>query len=266
VSRRLALALCAAFTCVLAVAAAGGLFGDRIGLSTPLSVAVARRVTLTTGSLAGRRNDIAQNYLAPAARRYGLDIQIVESIGSEDALDKVHANTIDLAMVGGGLSPTGRENVREVIPLYVEPLHLLVRPEIAAVSGTNPDLGSLLRRRSISLDLVGTGTHTLVAPPNGLLGQLGLTATDFNELPRSLDQLADPAIDCGTLPEAIFVLGPLADASLAADEHTLALLRYQSIEQLVQTAKLSISADVGRADNRRIERIAERWASHGQAL
>jgi hypothetical protein len=67
----------------------------------------------------------------------------------------------------------------------------------------------VLRSRSISLDLLGTGTHTLVAPPDGLLGQLGLTQSDFTEVPESLDVLADPNLDCRGLPDAIFVLGPL---------------------------------------------------------
>ncbi len=228
-ARRLIIALSAALVVSLVVAVVvGAVVADRMGLSTPLTVGAHRRLSLTTGSLAGKRNDIAQNYLAPAAARYGLDIQIVESIGSEDALDKVHAGTIDLAFVGGGLSSAGRENVREIIPLYVEPLHLLVRSELAALGGPDPDLSTLLRNRTISMDLVGTGTHTLVSPPDGLLGQLGLTQTDFVEQPASLDQLADPAVDCAALPDALFVLGPLPHPGAAnvvehCNYHLLAL-------------------------------------------
>ena len=186
----------------------GGFFvADRFGVSTPLS-SNARSLTLTTGSLAGRRNEIAESYLAPAAKRYGLTINIVPSIGSEDALNQVHSGKIDLALVGGGLSTEGRDNVREVIPLYVEPLHLLISPALAAALPT-ADLATQLRGRSVSLDLVGTGTHTLVQTPDGLLGMLGLTAGDFTESPRSLDQVADPNVDCDSLPDALFVLGPL---------------------------------------------------------
>jgi hypothetical protein len=38
---------------------------------------------------------------------------------------------------------------------------------------------------------------------------LGLAAGDFQESPRSLDELASPNVACDTLPDAIFVLGPL---------------------------------------------------------
>jgi hypothetical protein len=82
-------------------------------------------------------------------------------------------------------------------------------PALAAQGGRTAELASLLRGRSISLDLVGTGTHTLVEPPDGLLGELGLGSDDFRESPRSLDQLADPNLDCQSLPDAIFLLGPL---------------------------------------------------------
>ncbi len=193
---------------ILGLLAFGGLFvADRLGMSTPLSSST-RNLSLTTGSLAGRRNEIAANYLAPAAKRNGLTIDIVPSIGSEDALDQVHAGKIDLALVGGGLSTEGRGNVREIIPLYVEPLHLLISPGLAAQM-PNTDLSTMLRGHSVSFDLVGTGTHTLVEPPDGLLGMLNLKATDFTESPRSLDQVADPNVACNSLPDAVFVLGPL---------------------------------------------------------
>ena len=209
-SARARLALGASLTVLLVIGVLGALVvADRLGVRTPLSGGGQTRLTITTGSLAGRRNEIAQAYLAPAAESYGLNIRIVATIGSEDSLDKVNSGTIDLALVGGGLAVNGRENVREIMPLYVEPLHLLLRPGAIAYSDPNAILASELRNQTISLDLVGTGTHTLVAPPAGLLGQLGIGIDDFIEVPKSLDELADPKMDCGGLPAAIFVLGPL---------------------------------------------------------
>ncbi len=209
VSRRLVMAVAAGLGCSALVIVAVLLLTARLSFNSPLSAPAVTHLTLTTGSLAGRRNEIAQSYLAPAAARYGLDIQIVETVGSEDSLDQVNSGAIDLALSGGGLSPAGRDNVREIMPLYVEPLHLLIRPDLAAADDPNTGLAAQLRGQNISFDLVGTGTRTLVAPPSGLLGALGLAEGDFTEDPRSLDQLADPALDCSGLPGAIFLLGPL---------------------------------------------------------
>jgi TRAP-type uncharacterized transport system substrate-binding protein len=209
VSRRLVLALAAGVACSALIIVAVLLLTARLSVSTPLGAPGATHLTLTTGSLAGRRNEIAQSYLAPAAARYGVDIQIVETVGSEDSLNQVNAGAIDLALSGGGLSSVGRDNVREIMPLYVEPLHLLIRPDLAAIGDPTTGLASELRGQTISFDLVGTGTRTLVSPPSGLLGALGLAQGDFTEDPRSLDQLADRALDCSGLPAAIFVLGPL---------------------------------------------------------
>jgi TRAP-type uncharacterized transport system substrate-binding protein len=209
VSRRLLLAVAFGLACSALVIVGVLLLTERLSVTTPLSPPPKTHLTLTTGSLAGRRNEIAESYLAPAAARYGLDIQIVETVGSEDSLNQVNSGAIDLALSGGGLSAVGRDSVREIMPLYVEPLHLLIRPDLAAIGDPTTGLASELRGQTISFDVVGTGTRTLVSPPSGLLGALGLADGDFTEDPRSLDQLADPALDCSGLPGAIFLLGPL---------------------------------------------------------
>src|SRR5437762_4852410 len=99
--QRMRSAIAIGVVAVLALATLGAIqVTDRLGMPTPLTPP-QKRLSLTTGSLAGRRNEIATAYLAPAAQRYGLDIDIVPSIGSEDALNKVQAGAIDLALVGG---------------------------------------------------------------------------------------------------------------------------------------------------------------------
>ncbi len=208
-SRRLVLSIVGGLACSALIVSAVLAVAARMNVATPLSPSGPAHLTLTTGSLAGSRNEIAESYLAPAATRYGLDIQIVETVGSEDSLDQVNSGAIDLALSGGGLSTVGRDNVREIMPLYVEPLHLLIRPDLAAADDPNTGLATELRGQTISFDVVGTGTRTLVSPPDGLLGALGLSSGDFTEVPKSLDELADPALDCNGLPAAIFLLGPL---------------------------------------------------------
>ena len=50
--------------------------------------------------------------------------------GSEDTLNAVQQGKVQIAFVDGGLGTEGRENVREVAPLYTSGLHLLMKREL----------------------------------------------------------------------------------------------------------------------------------------
>ena len=81
-------------------------------------------ILLAAGDARGRRAEIAQA-LADEAVAHGLDVTVVESAGSEDSREMVERREVDVALVQGGLD--GNEDVREVAPLVLESLHLLVR-------------------------------------------------------------------------------------------------------------------------------------------
>lgn len=87
----------------------------------------SRRFTVTAGSAAGRRHAIAES-LAQYAQREAIDLNVVVTSGSREALQKVQENEINFALVQGGLAQPDYPDVRQVAVLHLEPLHLLVKP------------------------------------------------------------------------------------------------------------------------------------------
>ena len=116
-------------------------------------------LTLTAGSLEGTRALLAEAIVEQAKSR-GIILRLVETRGSEEALERLDSGGCDLALVQGGLKPRGRRDVRQVAALHVEPLHLLVKPEMAP--GINGRLQSLKGRR-INLGEPGSGTYCLAS-------------------------------------------------------------------------------------------------------
>jgi TRAP-type uncharacterized transport system substrate-binding protein len=115
------------------------------------------RLRMTAGNKLGMRHQLAQMLQAEVARQ-GLDLELRETPGSEEALDEVNNHTLDVALVQGGLKASGRPNVREVLPLHMEALHLLVKKEL--FDEVSRHLGALEGKR-VSLSEVGSGTHSL---------------------------------------------------------------------------------------------------------
>jgi hypothetical protein len=60
-----------------------------------------------------------------------VDVETRYCSGSEEALDLVNSGKVDCAFVQGGLGVGDRPNVRLVAMMQIEPLHLLVRKELA---------------------------------------------------------------------------------------------------------------------------------------
>jgi TRAP-type uncharacterized transport system substrate-binding protein len=83
---------------------------------------------------------------------------MIATVGSEEALGKVNRHELNLALVQGGLSARGLENVRQVAALYTEPLHLLVKKELEAA--VTKDLTALKGKR-VNLSQHGSGTYLL---------------------------------------------------------------------------------------------------------
>jgi TRAP transporter TAXI family solute receptor len=166
-----------------------------------LSLYLSRRedrmaILLAAGDARGRRAEIAQA-LANEARSHGLDVTVVESEGSEDSREMVERREVDVALVQGGLD--GNDDVREVAPLVLESLHLLVRGD--------SDVWTLEDLR---------GQRVMLAPPRSGTRSLSLSLTelaglhpghDYTEVPMTYAEL-DAASDA-ELPDAIFHISTL---------------------------------------------------------
>jgi TRAP-type uncharacterized transport system substrate-binding protein len=112
----------------------------------------ARHVTLTAGSQGDTRGLVARA-LASEVSALGVETEVVDAEGTVNELERVDSGAVDFALVSGAFRIEGYPHVREVAPLYVEALHLLVKQELAGSVGA-----SLTALRGRTVDLGGPGT------------------------------------------------------------------------------------------------------------
>jgi TRAP-type uncharacterized transport system substrate-binding protein len=161
------------------------------------------RLRLTAGSTTGTRHHLAE-LLRPEAAARGLSLDLQGSVGSEEALDRVNRGQLDCAFVQGGLSVGDRLNVRQVAMLHVEPLHLLVKKDLA---DKVTERLAALDGKTVSVGEVGSGTHTLAV---AVLAFAGLTPRKSGKgggyIPRHVSPARFGAGPASELPDAIFLL------------------------------------------------------------
>jgi TRAP-type uncharacterized transport system substrate-binding protein len=164
-------------------------------------------LSLTAGQKQTTRNQVALA-LQNAGTTFGIQMEIHECAGSEDALDRVNAGKLDLALVQGGLRVDGRPNVRQVATLNIEPLHLLVKKEL--LDRVSKNLAAL-EGKTVNVGTIGSGTNSLASeslafaglhPQNGG-GKGGYVATRLS----SVELLAEN--DRSRLPDAVLLVSCL---------------------------------------------------------
>lgn len=166
-------------------------------------------LTLTAGPVDSTRAIVAGKLIEVLADR-GIDVRLVERETTADELDAVNAGDVDLALVSEAYRIHKRPHLREVGPLYLEALHLLVRSDL--VGSIEPSLGGL-RGHSVDLGPRGSATHGLAAavltfaglPPGAAasrLQQINLNHLDLEARIASGDprQLPDAIFDLATVP------------------------------------------------------------------
>ncbi len=124
------------------------------GTAAAMQMHWGRRDRLLTVTIAASRDDWPRRdglaSLTKLAAAQGLVVASQETLGSAEALEGVEAGIMDLAIIPGGIDFTRYKNIREVTSLHIQPLHLLVRHELAADVATH--LGAL---KGKSVDLGG---------------------------------------------------------------------------------------------------------------
>ncbi len=127
---------------------------------------------MSAGSQLGTRHALALQ-LSEVCRAHGMELKVIPTDGSEQALRQVNEGQIDLAFVQGGLIGQRYQHVTEVAPLHLEPLHLLAKANVAAV--LKSDGLAALGGRVINTGSPGSGTHALATL---VLRFLGLQSSD----------------------------------------------------------------------------------------
>ncbi len=167
----------------------------------------ASRVTLTSG-VEGTTRTVVARALAREVLALGTEVEIVEQAGAQAELSGVDSGSIDFALVSGAYRIERYPHVRQVAPLYVEALHLLVKEEHAGSVGA-----SLAGLRGRVVDL---------GPHDGATAGLAAAVLAFSGVPladgtatggaavRSLELADLEALvergDRGALPDAVFHL------------------------------------------------------------
>ena len=168
---------------------------------------VAQEVSVTAGYQLTTRALIARA-LAFELRERGVAARLVESGSTADKLRRVNDGEIDFALVSGVFRHRGFSHVREVGPLFLEALHLLVKSELAEQLG---DGLRGLRGRSVDLGPKDSATAALATDvlafagvtcaPDPAPDRCGGSNFDLDELERRIESGPRTA-----LPDAIFHL------------------------------------------------------------
>jgi TRAP-type uncharacterized transport system substrate-binding protein len=199
------------------------------------------RLTISGGNVCPLRSEMAKR-IGDEVRSQGILLETVSDTNSDTISTDVDAHRLDLGLVLGGFPPEAHRNVRQVASLGVEPLHLLVRPEL--LEGTAPSL-ELLRGRRVSLGERDTNATRLAMDLLRLAGLRATTPTaagDFEAvyMPeaeaiaqlQSWKRVAPPvrAALAERLPDALFVVdslpAPLVDELVKTAGYRLVPLPY----------------------------------------
>ncbi len=189
---------------VLLLVTAVSLAAVGLWLWKPWSQPSQLRLRMSAGDVAGTRYKIATS-LAEHLKEVGIQLEIISSEGSEQALQWVDDATIDVALVQGGLNQIDRPHVRQLCALQIEPLHLLVKPDLELQIQQQGLIR--LRDKRVYLGPKQSGTRALAT---SVLDFIGL-AIDAGSGQRSViveDQLQgyDELLQANVedLPDAIF--------------------------------------------------------------
>lgn len=188
------------------------------GLSAWLWVprTITYEIQVTGGNAALNRHEVAE-YLKRHSSELNLEIEIVPTEGTPEAVRKVQAKELDLALVNGLLRFPKADNVRQVATLTIEPAHLLVKGEefakkvaddYANLEGKKVDVGPAGYETAMLAGAVLKFLRLKIAQPGE---KDGVQLTDFgiDKLFAQLDRLEKAPQDKkaelkATLPDAVF--------------------------------------------------------------
>jgi TRAP-type uncharacterized transport system substrate-binding protein len=164
-------------------------------------------LSMTGGDALGTRHQVALALQTQLAH-IRIHVDIRETPGSEEALDKVNDHALDLALVQGGLHVEDRPNVRQVATLQVEPLHLVVKKEFADKVAANL---TALEGKTVAVGARGSGTHSLATEVLAFVGlhpqEPGRTG-GYQPLALDRKHLYDN-LERSKLPDAVFVVSAM---------------------------------------------------------
>jgi len=193
------------------MASALALLGLGIWIWQPFKKSSPVRLRISAGSAAGTRHQLALS-LASNLAEQTIELEVIPSDGSEESLEWLEANRIDLALIQGGLVPTKPSRVRQLCPLVTEPMHVLVKPALGDEIRKSNLLS--LRGKKVNLGAGSSGTRLLAEAVLDFLelqvleGEPKEESKDYVRSDHmSHDELEHAAFD--DMPDAIFLVSTM---------------------------------------------------------
>ena len=162
-----------------------------LAILTPGRQAPASRITMTAGFGRTTRTTVTRALAAELAAR-GIVADVVETGSTVDELQRVDTGEIDFALVSGAFRISAYAHVREVAPLYLEALHMLVKEEYA--KAVNRSFAGL---RGLTVNL---------GPPGSTSAGLAAAVLAFTKIPAASAAGRDGFVARHSDPEEIDAL------------------------------------------------------------
>lgn len=215
--------------------------------ATFVEPAPEKKVVMAAGSKGGAYYKYAQEYKQRIAA-YGVEIEVLETKGSDENLELVHSGKADVAFVQSGISDDAdRKKMEALSSLYYEPLWVFVKKSLI---GKVDELRDFKGMR-VAVGTEGSGTYKVVKQ---VLEANGVQAEDAEFLSISSGQ----AIEKGDVDVIFLVAGLEADSvwkifhhqgyevmnvrRAAAYEKNFAFLSKVTLEEGVVDLKMNIPA------------------------
>ncbi len=161
--------------------------------------------SIATGRSGGAYNQYALEYARLLEEAEGVQLDIVETAGSVETLDKLIARQVPVGFVQSGtIGERDTTGLYSLGSIFYEPILIFYRPD--QFDGLLQYLHDL-EGRSVGIGEVGSGTN-LMARLMLANNELDDTNTDFLEVPSN-DTYA--ALAAGEVDAAFFVMSPAAD-------------------------------------------------------
>ena len=228
--------------------------GAWVGLRTPKAPR-SMALRMTAGNATGIRHRLAVEF-AKESRALGFNIEVIPTDGSEEALEKLNSGSFDLALVQGGLFDDSIRNVRQICPLHVEPLHVLVKPGLL-----EPVLQNGLQHlqgHSINRGTPGSGSYALATE---VLRFAGLQIDEAGSSPDFYSDIKSYAELIGTkqiesMPDAFFSVStlpsPIANALIDTFGYQLIPVEFGEAFSIEAMAQLGASGNRSLIDRRHV--------------
>lgn len=231
---------------------------------------------ISGGNVCPQRSAMARN-ICQEVHEAGITLETAEATNSESTCAAVNSGELDLGLILGGFPSNMHPNVRQVATFGVEPLHLLVRPEVLQGKPLTLDM---LRGRVVALGEQGTNGALLsesllrfagLKPPTASAkGDFTATYIRNCDLHVALDAVASASSEsraafAAILPDAVFVVDsvpmPLVDKLVKTSGYQFVPLPYATALHL--DSRRNHSGSEERIDHSRLEAVTIPACAYG---